>query len=115
MTYQEKKCVFKLNKFTLEIEEIENRDKVFINDLDFLFDLKHKDGLNIGTLKDVSNLHKDISILKGIDFENGQEFLFHIRNINQTGPKRHTANLHSYIVFDRGDCFLMDYKSMQKN
>lgn len=105
MTFQEKKCVFKLNDFTLEIEGIEDRDKVFINDLDFLFDLKEKNGIRLGTLRNAPNLLEDINILKGIDFENGQEFLFHIRNINQTGPKTHTANLHSYIVFENGESF----------
>jgi hypothetical protein len=39
MKYEDKNCVFILKDFTLEIEEIENRDNIYIDDLDFLFNV----------------------------------------------------------------------------
>lgn len=87
MKYEDKNCVFKLKDFTLEIEEIDNRDSIYINHLDFLFnDSKSK--------KDVPN------VLKGNDFENGNLIHFSVASINQTGPKTHSASLHSYILFE---------------
>ncbi|PCD04896.1 hypothetical protein CMV16_26480, partial [Peribacillus simplex] len=88
MKYKNKNCVFKLKDFTLEIEEIENRDSIYIDDLDFLFnDTKSK--------KDVPN------VLKGNDFENGNQIHFSIVSINQTGAKTHSASLHSYILYEK--------------
>ncbi|MCK6256814.1 hypothetical protein LCY76_09425 [Fictibacillus sp. KIGAM418] len=88
LKYKEKNCVFKLMEFDLEIEEIENRDEIYINDLDFFLnpDSILKDGINL---------------LKGIEFENGKEILFNIYSLDQSGPKTHNAKLLSYIVFDQ--------------
>jgi len=80
--------VFKLIDFTLEIEEIENRDNVYINDLDFLFNTDDAKKNNVPNL------------LIGKDFDNAKVIHFNIANINQTGAKTHTASLHSYIIFE---------------
>lgn len=88
LKYEEKNCVFKLKEFTLEIEEIENRDKVYINDLEFLFNTDDSKKNNVPNL------------LKGKDFDNGKEIHFHVANINQTAAKTHSASLYSYIIFE---------------
>lgn len=88
LKYEKKNCVFKLIDFTLEIEEIENRDNVYINDLDFLFNTDDAKKNNVPNL------------LIGKDFDNAKVIHFNIANINQTGAKTHTASLHSYIIFE---------------
>lgn len=89
MKYEEKNCVFKLKDFSLEIEEIENRDKVYIDDLEFIFDTDHSKKNNIPNL------------LKGKDFDSGKEIHFNIADITKTGAKTHSATLYSYIIFEQ--------------
>lgn len=87
ISYKEKNCVFKLNNFTLEIEEIENRDNLYIDDLEFLFNQAE-------TMENSTP-----NLLKARGF-NGKIIHFNVVNINQTGTKTHSATLYSYIVFE---------------
>ncbi|MFS0883326.1 hypothetical protein [Metabacillus niabensis] len=89
LDYDGKKCVYKLTDFILEIEEIENRDKIFIEDLDKILG--------------VQSLSKEHILLKGKDFESGSNILFKVRSLNQTGFKTYRAKIISYIIFDNED------------
>lgn len=87
--FEGKTCVFKLNKehYTLEIEEIDERDELPFQSLAFLFDKQSK------------KVSANEQTLVGIDFEKGQTIHFHTRFIQRNAPMTFTANLHSYIVF----------------
>ncbi|MFJ7308817.1 hypothetical protein [Peribacillus frigoritolerans] len=86
LNIKNKKCLFKLKDFILEIEEIENRDNVSIDDLSFIFDKQ---------LREIVP-HS----LKGKDFESGKDILFNLRSLDQTGPKTHTAKIISYVILE---------------
>jgi len=87
--YKGKNCVFKLKDFTLEVEEIENRDKIFIDDLDYMF------GEAVNSKEELPK------IFRGKDFEHGDEIIFNIRNMSIRSAKTYTFNLHSYVVFNK--------------
>ncbi|MFD2130398.1 HEPN domain-containing protein [Pseudogracilibacillus auburnensis] len=89
LKYEDKNCVFKLKSFTLEIEEIENRDKIFIDDIDYLFNPDNSKNSNVPNL------------LIGNDFDNGKEIHFNVTDIIKTGAKTHSASLYSYIIFEQ--------------
>ncbi|MGG4467217.1 hypothetical protein ABER68_04160 [Paenibacillus alvei] len=86
MTFQNKKCVFKLKDYILEIEEIESesRDDIRLSDLFFPDD----------TWK--SNLPK---VLVGKDLGSGNTMHFKYYYIYKSGVKSYCASLSSYIIF----------------
>lgn len=86
--YLDKKCVFKLENFEVKIDEIDNRDKVYLDDLDFLF---NNEGNSI----------ESPDVLEGKDFENERDFYFNVRNVYKTGAKTHIASLSSYVVMEK--------------
>jgi hypothetical protein len=91
INYKGKKCVFKLKDFTLEIEEIENRDKLFIDSLNNL-------------LGESTRSEEELpKTLLGIDFERGDEILFNVRNMNMNLSRTYVFNLQSYVVFKTGE------------
>lgn len=88
--FDNKTSVFKLEEtsFTLEIEEIEERDK-----LPFL-------GVAFGFNKEsVEDLQK-IDTLIANDFEKNRTLHFYIKDIRRSSPKTYVASLISYIIFD---------------
>ena len=89
ITYKGKNCVFKLNDFTLEIEEIENRDKIFIEDLDYIF------GESVNSKEEIPKM------LRGKDFEHGNQIIFNIRSMRKRSPRTYTFVLDSYVVFNK--------------
>lgn len=89
ITYKGKNCVFKLNDFTLEIEEIENRDKIFIDDLDYIF------GESVNSKEEIPKM------LRGKDFEHGNQIIFNIRSMRKRSPRTYTFVLDSYVVFNK--------------
>ena len=89
MNFDEKNCVFKLEDFNLEIEEINDRDKVYINDLKSVFDPDKSEGSNFP------------NILIGKDFDHGKVIHFNSYKITKTGVKTYSASLSSYIIFDQ--------------
>lgn len=91
ITYKEKKCVFKLKEFTLEVDELEGREKIHIDDLDYIF------GESVGTKEDLPKK------LLGKDFESGNDIIFNIRNLASRSPKTYIFNLYSYAVFNKNE------------
>ncbi|WP_229201083.1 hypothetical protein [Bacillus albus] len=88
MNHNNKKCLFKLKDFTLEIEEIENRDKFFEEDFKELFGINPK--------KDETN------VLRGKDF-NGKEIIFHVSNVRKRGLKSYGCKIFWYIIFNKDE------------
>lgn len=88
MNHNNKKCLFKLKDFTLEIEEIENRDKVFEEDFKELFSINPK--------KDETN------VLRGKDF-NGKEIIFHVSNVRKRTLKSYGCKVFWYIIFNKDE------------
>lgn len=90
INYKDKTRVFKLNEetFTLEIEDIEDRDKLPFLAVAFGFNRESDSDL----LKAKTLIAKD--------FEKGKTIHFHIDDIYQPAPKTYKASLISYIVFD---------------
>ncbi|WP_394530976.1 HEPN domain-containing protein [Priestia aryabhattai] len=91
ITYKEKKCVFKLKGFTLEVDELEDREKIYIDDLDYIF------GESVSTKEYLPKK------LLGKDFENGKDIIFNIRNLASRSPKTYIFNLYSYAVFNKNE------------
>ncbi|RVT57419.1 HEPN domain-containing protein [Niallia taxi] len=85
--FNDKNCVFKLKNYDLEIEEIENRDEVYINDLESIFNPDKRETISL-------------NVLVGKDFDNGKVMHFNPYKITKTGAKTFCASLSSYIVFD---------------
>ncbi|WP_394530934.1 hypothetical protein [Priestia aryabhattai] len=83
---REKVCV-KLKGFTLEVDELEDREKIYIDDLDYIF------GESVSTKEYLPKK------LLGKDFENGKDIIFNIRNLASRSPKTYIFNLYSYAVF----------------
>lgn len=90
--YNGKTCVFKLNKnsFALEIEDIEEREKLPFLEVAFAFNKESK-----------AELQKAATLI-GKDFERDKTIHFHIKEIHNSAPKTYSASLISYIVFDGG-------------
>lgn len=88
-----KTCVFKLHEesFTLEIEDIEEREKLPFLGVAFGFNKESK----------VELQKADTLIAK--DFERDKKIHFHIRDIYKSAPKTYIASLKSYLVFDGVD------------
>lgn len=101
--FNEKNCVFKLDvdKFVLEIEEIEERENQSFLSLEFIFNGKRNETI----LSD--------NLLIGKDFENDELIHFVVRKIDQTGPKTYTANLSAVVKFNSKETFLMGCKYKQ--
>ena len=93
--FNEKNCVFKLDvdKFVLEIEEIEERENQSFLSLEFIFNGKRNETI----LSD--------NLLIGKDFENDELIHFVVRKIDQTGPKTYTANLSAVVKFNSKETF----------
>lgn len=91
--YNGKTCVFKLHKesFSLEIEDIEEREK-----LPFL-------GVAFGFNKEPEIELQKTGTLIAKDFEKGKAIHFHIKDVYRSAPKTYKASLISYIVFDGGE------------
>lgn len=96
MDYKGKKCVFKLNGFELEVEEIENRDKIYIDEIDSLWSGIFADGI-----KEKEEVPK---ILKGRAFEdNSKEIVFNIRRGEKTSARTYSFTLDSYTIFKKDE------------
>lgn len=83
--FNEKKCVYSLENHILTIEDLENRDKIYIDELDDLINGKRNSNTPY--------------MLKGKDFSRNREILFFIsHNINRT-PRTSVYKLSHYIIF----------------
>jgi len=90
LEFEGSKCVFKLKKFSLDIEVIEDRDKTFIEDLDFMF----------------GDSKKEFSFpyfIKGKDFESGKNIFFSLRSLYQSNSKTYKGKINFYILSDYDD------------
>ncbi|ALC80456.1 hypothetical protein [Bacillus gobiensis] len=82
--FQGKRCLFKLNDFTLKIEEIEDRENLYTNDLLTLLSLKKEEYPEQ---------------LFGETFENNKDIFFKFHYIIKTSLKTYTAKINYYILF----------------
>lgn len=97
LEFEGNNCVFKLKNFSLEIEIINDREKIFLDDLDFIF----------GESK------KEFSFpyfIKGKDFESGKNIFFSLRSLFQSNSKTYKGKVHFYILSDYDD---LNYNCIQ--
>ena len=102
--FQGKTCVFKMNKesFTLEIEEIEDRENLPFSSLEFLFDKKTR------------KVFPKENLLIAKDFERDQLIHFKTKFVRKVAAKTYTAHVESYVIFV-GNLTLFDGLKIQAN